>query len=76
MPKIAIPTSVHDGFLAISKLNEEDIEFILSIITKVDPGDELDGVEERLVDRFGKSSSKLLQTIVSFSGPVEKHGNT
>lgn len=76
MPKIAIPTSVQDGFLAISKLNEKDIEFILSIITKVDPGDELDGVEERLVDRFGKSSSKLLQTIVSFSGLVEKGGNT
>jgi len=76
MPKIAIPSSVHEGFLVISKLKEEDIDFILSIITKVDPGDELDSVEEKLFDRFGKVSNILLQTIVSFSGLVDKEGNT
>lgn len=75
MPKIAIPSSVHEGFLKISKLKSDEIDFILSIITKVNPGEELDSVQEKLFEKFGKESITLLQTIISFMGLVEKEEN-
>lgn len=76
MANISIPEQVKEGFVFISKMKINDLDSLVNVLNSIRSGEKLNDVEERLVEFFGKNSRVLLQTILSFSGLLEKEDST
>lgn len=72
MAKISIPETVFPGFLMIAEMQSSGIQSLLEVLKNINAGEELDIIEQRLNEHFGSQSRILLQTIISFSGLLEK----
>ena len=76
MAKISIPDEVREGFALISEMKTSDVNTLAEILSGIDAGEKMDDVLERLSEVFESKSRILLQTIVSFSGLLEKDDAT